>query len=98
MAGMVYGLVSPDRLLAATDTLLSAIHSPRGFNSRILMYVGPHRVEGPLPSRVFTPEELMEAMGMLIRAGRIPVPTSRVGDLHVSSLDRGPMRKAHKSA
>jgi hypothetical protein len=95
MAGMVDGLVSPNRLLAAADTLLSAIHSGRGFNSLVLMYVGPHRVEGPLPSRVFTPEELMEAMDMLIRAGRVPVPMSRIGSqIHMSSLDRGTVRNA----
>ena len=65
-------VVNPNRLFAAADLLLNAIRSPRGGDSQISMYVGPLRVGGWLPPKVFTSEELYEAMSMLMRMGLVP--------------------------
>ena len=64
--------VHPSRLCAAADALLEAIHSPRGFDSRITMSAGPSRLGGLFPPTVFTSEELLAAIAMLIRLGLIP--------------------------
>ncbi len=69
-------VVNPNRLFAAADTLLDALRSPQGSHSRICMYTGPLRVGGWLPPKVFTAEELYEAMSMLIRMGLVPAASS----------------------
>ncbi len=71
--------ISPDRLFAAADAILGGIHSPRGFSSRISMHVGPVRAGRCLPASVFTSDELIEGMAMLIRMGLLPSdPSPRI--------------------
>jgi hypothetical protein len=65
-------VVSPSRLFAAADAILGGIHSPSGFNARVSMHVGPIRSGRSLPESVFTSNELMEAMAMLIRMDLLP--------------------------
>jgi hypothetical protein len=65
-------VVTPNRLFGAADELLSAIESPGGFASEVSVYVGPMRIGGSLPPRVFTSDELREAMAMLVRMGFVP--------------------------
>ncbi len=72
MAHIADGLIdNPSRLFAAADVLLRAIESPHGFDSRIRMHIGALRVGETLPPNVFTAEELIEAMDMLIRMGLV---------------------------
>lgn len=71
--------VSTNRLFAAADVLLRAMHSTRGFNSRISMTVGEHRVGESPPASTFTSEEFIEAMDMLIRMDLVPARHSAQG-------------------
>ena len=81
MARVAQQFFSPNRLLAAADVLLAALHPPRGGESRISMYVGPCRVGEQISPRMFTADELIEAMAMLMRMGLVPTdkPSSSAG-------------------
>lgn len=74
-------VLGPDRLCDAADVLLRAVHSPLGFNAPVEVYVGPPGRAGRGCKDVWTLEECMDAMAMLIRLGLIPArhPTLGVG-------------------
>jgi hypothetical protein len=64
--------VDSDRLCRAADMLLTAMRSPRGHDTLVLMHVGSV-FRGVVPSRdFFTSDECVEAMAMLIRLGLVP--------------------------
>lgn len=64
--------IDPNRLFAAADAILRASRPSLGQDARISMCVGGQRVGDSLPKNVFTSEELMEAMAMLMRMGLAP--------------------------
>jgi len=92
MAPLAQGsIVGHKRLLAAADVLLRGIDSPQGLDARVRMYVGTPRFGGSLPGWMFTPEELSEAIGMLIRMGLVPIdpPPRRDGSAPAGQLNGG---------
>lgn len=66
------GLITPDRLCGAADQLLAAIHSPSGYDSFIYVHAHPSSVPGSAQADLYTTEECVEAMSMLIRLGVVP--------------------------
>lgn len=71
-------MVKRSRMLAAAQVLLDAIRSSCGFGSRVETRVGPAEAGSSLVTRVFTLDELVEAMGLLTRIGVVPDnPTGR---------------------
>jgi hypothetical protein len=59
------------RLFAAADVLLRAIHSPTGFDTEMSVLADTRRFIGSLPLDMFTSNELIDAMAMLIRMGLV---------------------------
>jgi hypothetical protein len=67
-------------LFAAADVLMNAVNSADGMKTRVAMHTGPHRLNGMRPREVFTCEEYIEAMAMLIRMGLLPRPELTGGE------------------
>ena len=61
--------VSTARLFAAADSLLAALQTSKGSNATVPMAVSKLSASQAALTSAFTPEELIDAMDMLIRMG-----------------------------
>lgn len=65
--------MNADRLMSAADHLLNAINSDAGPDATVDVYRG-RSAKRAAAMRAFTPAELVEAMGMLLRMGLVERP------------------------
>jgi hypothetical protein len=69
--------IDPNRLFAAADALLLAMHSREGKNALVVMHIGNCPEGKALPADSFTHTEFVEAMSMLVRMGFAESDSSR---------------------
>lgn len=70
--------MNPDRLMSAADHLLNAINSVEGPEATVDVYRG-RSSRRAAAMRAFTPAELVEAMGLLLRLGLVERPGPKRG-------------------